>query len=96
MVMSVWMGADDSLMARKMRQTKLFSKLLRPVHGQPVIRAISGIKADDIVVTFYILPFLIFAVTEICPHAGNGKIFVTAVQSSNAIILSGNEPAVFI
>ena len=95
-VVSVRVGADDGLMTGEMLQTELLSKLLRPVNGQSMIRAISGIEADDIVVAFYILPFQIFAIAEICSQTGNRKIFVAAVQGGDAVILSGNEPAVFV
>ena len=36
-------------------------KLLRLIHGQPVVRAIPWVKADDVVMAFDILALLIFA-----------------------------------
>ena len=96
MAVPVRVGADKSLMTREMLGTEFFSQFLCHVHSQTVIRHILRVEADDIVVTFHILPLLIFAVAEICPHTGNCKVFVTAVQSSNAIVLSWDEPAVFI
>lgn len=44
-------------------------------------------KGNDIVVAFHIFLFLIFAIEEISPHTGNGKIFFPAVQGVTAVIL---------
>ena len=90
------MGTDKSLMSGEMLGTEFFSQFLCHVHSQTMIRHILRVEADNIVVTFHILPFLIFSVAEICPHTGNRKIFIAAVQRRNAIVLSGNEPAVFV
>ena len=38
-------------------------------------------------VAFHIFSFLVFAVSEICPHTGNGKIFLAAVQRGYSVIL---------
>ena len=93
---SVGVGADKSLMTGEVLGAEFLSQLLRHVHGQAVVRHILRIEADDIVVTFHILTLLIFSIAEICPHTGNRKIFIAAVQCGNAIIFSWNEPAVFI
>ena len=95
-VVSVGMCADDCLMTGKMISAKFLAQLLCSVNGQSVVGNILGIEADDIVVTFDIFPFLIFAVAEIGTEARNRKIFITAVQRGNAVILSWDKPAIFI
>ena len=47
-------------------------------------------------VAFHILPPLIFLIAEIGAHTRNGKILAAAVQRGQAIILTGDKPAVFI
>ena len=48
-------------------------------HGQPVVRAVPWVKADDVMVAFDILALLILAIAEIGSHTGNRKIFFAAV-----------------
>ena len=86
--MSVGMSTDDCLMTGKVFLVEFLSKDLSRVHIQSVVWNILGIEADDIVMAFDIFPFLIFAVTKIVSRTGNRKIFITAVQRRNAIILS--------
>ena len=64
-VMPVRVGADKGLVSRKMLFAKLLAQLLRPVYGQAVVGCVTGVKADDIVVALYVLPFLVLAVFEI-------------------------------
>ena len=40
LVMPVRVGADDSLMTGKLLPAKPLTKLLRLVHGQPIVRAV--------------------------------------------------------
>ena len=79
LVMPVRVGADDRLMTGKLLPAKPFAKLLRLVHGQPVVRAVPWVKADDVMVAFDILALLILAIAEIGSHTGNRKIFFAAV-----------------
>ena len=75
---------------------KLLAQCLRPVYGQAIVRAVPWVKADDIVVAFYIFPLLVLSVSEICPHTGNGKILAAAVQRGQPVVLAGDKPAGFI
>ena len=59
--MTVRMGTDNRLMTWKLLPAKLLAKLLRLIHGQPVVRAVPWVKADDVVMAFDILALLIFA-----------------------------------
>ncbi len=47
---------------------------MRPVYGQAVVLCVTGVKADDIVVPLYVLPFLVLAVFEIGAHTRYGEI----------------------
>ena len=87
-VMPVGVGADNGLVSTKMRFAKFLSKLLCLVNGQSVISRVTRIKADDVVVAFHILPFLVFAVSEIGAHTRNGEIFIATVECRYAVILT--------
>ena len=95
-VVSVRVGADNGLVSGEMLGTKFLSQCLRPVYGQAVVRCVPWVKGNDIVVAFHIFPFLVFTVSEICPHTGNGKIFLAAVQRGYPIILPEYEPPGFV
>ena len=95
-VVSVRVGADNGLVSGEMLGTKFLAQCLRPVYGQAVVRCVPWVKGNDIVVAFHIFPFLVFTVSEICPHTGNGKIFLAAVQRGYSIILPEYEPPGFV
>ena len=67
LVMPVRMGADNRLMTGKLFPAKPLAKLLRLIHGQPVVRAVPWVKADDVVMAFDILVLLILAIAEVAP-----------------------------
>ena len=56
-VMPVRVGAYKGLVSGKMLGAKLLAQLLRPVNGQAVVRAVTGVKADDIMVALYVSRF---------------------------------------
>ena len=95
-VVSVRVGTDNGLVSWEMLGTKFLAQCLRPVYGQAVVRCVPWVKGNDIVVAFHIFPFLVLAVSEICPHTGNGKIFLAAVQRGYPIILPEYEPPGFV
>ena len=95
-VVSVRVGADNGLVSGEMLGTKFLAQCLRPVYGQAVVRCVPWVKGNDIVVAFHIFPFLVLAVSEICPHTGNGKIFLAAVQRGYSVILPEYEPPGFV
>ena len=95
-VMPVRVGAYKGLVAGEMLGAKLLAQCLRPVYGQAIVRAVPWVKADDIVVAFYIFPLLVLSVSEICPHTRNGKILPVAVQCGQPVVLAGDKPAGFI
>ena len=94
LVMPVRVGADDRLMTGKLLPAKPLAKLLRLIHGQPVVRAVPRVKADNVMVALDILALLILAIAEVGAHTGNCKIFLAAVQRGNAVILSRHKPPV--
>ena len=95
-VMPVRVGAYKGLVSGELLFTKLLAQLLRPVYGQAVVWCVTGVKADDIVVALYVLPFLVLAVFQIGAHTGYGEIFPAAIQRGNAVVLTENKPPVFI
>ena len=95
-VVSVRVGADNGLVSGEMLGTKFLAQCLRPVYGQAVVHRIPWVKADNVVVAFYIFPLLVLPIAEIGAHTGNGKILVAAVQRGYSIVLSEHEPPVFI
>ena len=96
LVMPVRVGADNRLMTGKLLPAKPLAQLLRLVHGQPIVRAVPWVKADDVVVALYVLFLLIFSIAEVGAHTGNCKIFLAAVQGGNTIILSRHEPPLLV
>ena len=95
-VMPVRVGAYKGLVSGEMLFAELLAQLLCPVYGQAVVCPVPWVKGNDIVVAFHIFPFLVFTVSEICPHTGNGKIFLAAVQRGYPIILPEYEPPGFV
>ena len=93
-VMPVRVSTNKGLVSGKMLFTKLLAQRLRPVYGQAVVWYVTGVKADDIVVALYVLPFLVLAIMEIRAHTGDCKIFITAIQRGNAVIVTGDKPPV--
>ena len=77
-----------------MRLAKFLAQHLRPVYGQAVVWCVTGVKGNNIVVALYVLPFLVLAVFEIRTHTGDCKIFLTAIQRGNAVIVTENKPPV--
>ena len=69
---------------------------MRPVYGQAVVGCVTGVKTDNIVVALYVLLLLVLAVFQIGTHTRYGKIFITAIQRGNAVIVTDNKPPIFI
>ena len=90
------MGAYKGLVSGEMRLAKFLAQLLRPVYGQAVVGSVTGVKADNIVMALYVLPFLVLAVFEIGAHTRYGEILAAAIQRGNAVIVTGDKPPVFI
>ena len=95
-VVSVRVGADNGLVSGKLLSAKFLAQRLRPVYGQTVVHRVPWVKADNVVVAFYIFPLLVLPIAEIGAHTGNGKILVAAVQRGYSIVLPEHEPPVFI
>ena len=84
------------LVSGKLLPAKFLAQRLRPVYGQTVVHRVPWVKADNVVVAFYIFPLLVLPIAEIGAHTGNGKILVAAVQRGYSIVLPEHEPPVFI
>ena len=84
-VMTVRVGAYQRLVSGEMLFTELFAQCLRPVYSQAVIGCVTGVKADDIMVALYVLPFLVLSVFQIGAHTRYGEILPAAIQRGNEI-----------
>ena len=51
---------------------KFLAQCLRPVYGQAVVGCVTGVKADNVMVALYVLPFLVLAVFQIGAHTRYG------------------------
>ena len=90
-VMPVRVGAYKGLVSGEMRLAKFLAQRLRPVYGQAVVWCVTGVKTDNVMVALYVLPFLVLAVFQIGAHTGDCKIFLTAIQRGNAVIVTDNK-----
>lgn len=95
-VVSVGVSANNGLMTQKVFLAEFLSKALRQIYGQSVVGNIFWVKRNDLVVTFDIFPFLIFAVAKVGSQTGNRKIFIPEVECGDTVILPWDKPAVFI
>ena len=75
-VVSVRVGADNGLVSGKLLPAKFLAQRLRPVYGQAVVHRVPWVKADNVVVAFYIFPLLVLPIAEI------ERIQATAKSSS--------------
>ena len=75
-VVSVRVGADNGLVSGKLLPAKFLAQRLRPVYGQTVVHRVPWVKADNVVVAFYIFPLLVLPIAEI------ERIQATAKSSS--------------
>ena len=95
-VMPVRVGAYKGLVSGEMRLAKFLAQCLRPVYGQAVVWCVTGVKTDNVMVAFHVLPFLVLAVFQIGAHTRYGEIFPAAIQRGNAVIVTGEKPPIFI
>ena len=95
-VMPVRVGADKGLVSGELLFTKPLAQLLRTVNGQPIVRAVPWVKADDVVVALDVLALLIFPVAEIGAHTGNSEIFLAAIQRGYAVVLPRHKPPLLV
>ena len=95
-VMPVRVGAYKGLVSGKMLYTELLAQFLRPVNRQTVVSSVTGVKADNVMVAFHVLPFLVLAVLQIGAHTSDCKIFITAIQRGNEIACPRNNLTIFV
>ena len=89
-VMPVRVGAYQRLVSGEMRLTKFLAQCLRLVYGQAVVGCVTGVKADNVMVALYVLPFLVLAVFQIGAHTRYGEIFITTIQRGNEVACPRN------
>ena len=95
-VMPVRVSAYKGLVSGELLFTKFLAQRLRPVYGQAVVWCVTGVKTDNVMVAFHVLPLLIFSVFQIGAHTRYGEIFITTIQRGNAVIVTGEKPPIFI
>ena len=83
-------------MSGELLGTEPLPQRLGLVHRQAVVGAIPGVKAEYVMMAFYVLSLLVFAVTEIGPHTSNGEVLLAAVECGDAVILAGDKPPTFV
>lgn len=95
-VVAVRVGADQGLVSGELLGTEPLPQLLGLIHRQAVVGAVPGVKGEDVVMAFHILPLLVLAIAEIGPHTGHGKVLPAAIQRRNAVVLAGDKPPVLV
>ena len=95
-VVAVRVGADQGLVSGELFGAEPLPQRLGLVHRQAVVGAVPGVKGQDVVVAFHVLPPLVLSVAEVGPHTGHGEVLPAAVQRRNAVVLAGDKPPVFV
>ena len=95
-VVAVRVGADQGLVSGELLVAEPLSQLLGLVHCQAVVGAVPGVKGQDVVMAFHVLPLLVFSIAEIGPHTGYGEVLLAAIQRRNAVVLTGDKPPVLV
>ena len=70
--------------------------VLADTENKAVIGAVSGVNAENVVMAFYIFPFLVLAVAEIGTHTGHGEVLPAAVEGGDSVVLAGDKPPVLV
>ena len=81
MVMPIRVGADDGRVTGKVFFAEFQAKSLCLFHGQAVVGCISGVKADDILVTFDIIMLGVLAILAVCQQTGSCKRIIATFKS---------------
>ena len=95
-VVTVRVGADQGLVSGELLGTEPLPQRLGLVHCQAVVGAVPGVKGQDVVMAFHVLPLLVFSIAEIGPHTGYGEVLLAAIQRRNAVVLTGDKPPVLV
>ena len=95
-VMAIRMGTDKRLVSGKIFSCVFKSQLLRLFPGQSVFCHIFGIEADNVMMGFDLVPFLVFLIPSVQFHAPIIKMEGVTVQTVHVIFLTGYHPAVFV
>ena len=96
MVVPIRVGADDGRMTGKIFRTKLQAKCLCLFHGQAVVGCISGVKADDILMTLNITMLGVLAILAVRQQTGRCKREIAALKGVEQVGFPQLRSAVFI
>ena len=95
-VMTIRVRDDHRLMSGKMLLAKFHAEGLRLIYRQPMILCIPGIKDENVVMTFHIATLVVLLVLQICFHASDGKVILSAEQRVHPIFFPRNQMPVFV
>ena len=87
-IVAVRVGADNGRMTRKILLAKLQDEGLRLFQGQAIVSCIPRIKADDIMVRFYVAGVAILAVLPVRQQAGHSEGVAAAFQCVQQVIFA--------
>ena len=85
MVVPIRVGADDGRMTGEVFFAEFQAKCLCLFHGQAVVGCISGVEADDILVTFDITMLIVLAVLSVCQQTGSCKREIATLKGVEKI-----------
>ena len=80
MVVSIRVGADDGRVTGEVFFAEFQAKSLCLFHGQAVVGCISGVEADDILVTLDITMLGVLAILAVCQQTGRCKREIAALK----------------
>lgn len=96
MVVPIRVSADDGRMTGEIFRTKLQAKCLCLFHGQAVVGCISGVKADDILMTLNITMLGVLAILAVRQQTGRCKREIAALKGVEQVGFPQLRSAVFI
>jgi len=96
MVVPIRVSADDGGMTGEIFRTKLQAKCLCLFHGQAVVGCISGVKADDILVTFDITMLGVLAILAVCQQTGRCEREIAALKGVEDVRFSQHGSALLV
>ena len=88
--MTIRVCCDDCRMTRKMLFAKGHTQLLRFFHSQSVIRLIPWVKGNDVVMRFDFFRLPVGSEFAVGTNTGHSKIFFSALQRADQVILPKN------
>ena len=96
MVVPIRVSADDGRMTGEVFFAKFQAKCLCIFHGQTIVGCISGVKADDILMTLNITMLGVLAILAVCQQTGCCKREIAALKCIEDVRIPQLRLALFI